>query len=271
MPLNLSGNIISASTVNYTGISENYPNIVKTNLNLWLDAGRSFSHWNDRYFDCGYGCQFYSTNPGCTNCNTFWTDLSVSYGKCTMNNGAALDYANGGSILFDGTNDNVTVPYNSYTMDFSSYQTICMWLKPTTGANTARRNPYNHAYGGSGTLTRETDGTISYYFGTNGGDNTPYVGVSSTFTVSENELAFITVTRSQPSNICRWYKNGVKYTDTTAGGYTTTTNTTSDILIGQGYVSNWIGNIYVVALYNKFFTDDEVLQNYNADRNRFGM
>jgi hypothetical protein len=63
----------------------------------------------------------------------------------------------------------------------------------------------------------------------------------------------------------------VKYTDTTAGGYTTTTNTTSDILIGQGYVSNWIGNIYVVALYNKFFTDDEVLQNYNADRNRFGM
>jgi len=189
-----------------------------------------------------------------------------------MNNGALLDYANGGSISFDGTNDNVTVPYNSYTMDFSSYQTICMWLKPITGADSARRNPYNHAYGGSGTLTRETNGTITYFFGTNGGDSTPYVGVASQFTVAENELAFITVTRSQPDNVCRWYKNGVwDNNSNSAGGYTTTTNTTSNILIGQGYVSNWIGNIYVVALYNKFFTADEVLQNYNADRNRFGM
>jgi hypothetical protein len=175
-----------------------------------------------------------------------------------------------GKISLNGSSY-ISIVYSTL-FDFSDAQTIVMWMKPGTGAPTQRRNPYNQAFGGSGTLTHEGDGTINYYFGTNGGDNNPYVGINSTFTVAQNETAFIVVTRSQSLNICRWYKNGVLYTDTNAGGYLATNNGSSYIQIGSGYTGQgFIGNIYTTAVYNKFFTTAEVLQNFNATKTRFGM
>ena len=202
---------------------------------------------------------------------TTWTDLSGNGNNGTLVNGVGYNSGNGGSLTFDGSNDYVSIPYNSNSMDFSLAQTICMWLKPTTGATSARRNPYNQAYGGSGTLTHEPGGVINYYFGTNGGNAQPYVGIGSGFTLSENETAFITVTRNQNTNVCQWYKNAVLYTNTTAGGYATVANSTTSIWIGDGYVSGFLGNIYNVFLYNRYMTADEVLQNFNATRGRFGI
>jgi hypothetical protein len=176
-----------------------------------------------------------------------------------------------GTLQFDGSNDFITVPFNASTMDFSSGQTISIWMKPGTGSNSARRNPYNQAYGGPGTITHETNGTLNYYFGTNGNNGTPYVGRNSGFAVTPNELAFITVTRDQISNTSKWYKNGKLITASDAGGYAVTANGTSPILIGNGYTSNFIGNIYGVAVYNRALTEAEVARNFNSTRGRFGL
>jgi hypothetical protein len=271
MSINLSGNILSGSTVSYTGISQNYPNIVKTNLVLWFDAGRNLSFRENNYYDCGYGCQYYSSSPGCTNCNTIWNDLSTTYARGVLTNGPVLQYPYGGGVYFDGTNDYVDVPYSS-TMDFSLAQTICMWMKPATGESGGRKNPYNHAYGGSGTITHENGTNFNYFFGTNGGNNTPYVGITSGFSVAENELAYVVVTRSQSLNVCRWYKNGVwDNISNSAAGYSTTANSTNNITLGNGYAGYYIGNLYSIAVYNKYLTAEEVLQNFNADRQRFGI
>ena len=189
------------------------------------------------------------------------------------NNGVLIDgvsFSND-AINFDGTNDRIIIPFNASTMDFSSGQTIGIWMKPATGSNSARRNPYNQAYGGPGTLTYETNRTINYYFGTNGGNGQPYVGRNSGFTVAAEELAFITVTRDQGSNITKWYKNGELITTANAGGYATTNNGSSPILIGDGYTSNFLGNIYSVAVYNRALSETEVKRNFNALRGRFGI
>jgi hypothetical protein len=174
------------------------------------------------------------------------------------------------SFRFNGVNNSIQFPFKS-SMDFSAAQSICMWLRPTTGSNSVRRNPYNQAYGGSGTLTYETDGTINYYFGTNGGDNLPYVGINSVFTIAENELTFITVTRDQATNISRWYKNGVLITTSNAGGYDATANGSSPIIIGAGYTSPFLGNIFVCKVYNIALTQQEVSEMFNAQQWRFGV
>jgi hypothetical protein len=198
-------------------------------------------------------------------------DLSGNGTNGTLINYPTYSSSNNGSLVFDGTDDYVQIPHSSSIMNFSAAQTICMWIKPATGSNSARRNPYNQAYGGPGTLTYETDGFITYYFGTNGGDSTPYVGRGSGFTVSAEELAFISVTRNQANNVTNWYKNGVLISTADAGGYASTANGTSPIWIGDGYVSGFLGNIYDCKVYNRSLSTSEIQQNFNATRGRFGI
>lgn len=226
------------------------PNVVENGLVLALDGGNLKSY------------------PGS---GTVWTDLSGNRNNGTLVNGPTLSGSNGGSLVFDGVDDYVEIPFNASTMDFSLAQTICMWILPTTGSESARRNPYNQAYGGPGTLTHEPNRTINYYFGTNGGNGEPYVARGSGFTVQTNELAFISVTRDQATDVCRWYKNGVLITTATAGGYAATANGTSPIWIGDGYVSGFLGNIYDCKIYNRALTLQEIQQNFNATRGRFGI
>jgi hypothetical protein len=198
-------------------------------------------------------------------------DISNNSNNGTLTNSPIFFAEEKGGLLYNGTNTNITIPHNSSKMDFSLGQTVCMVLKPTTGSESARRNPYNQAYGGPGTMTHEPNRTINYYFGTNGGNNNPYVGRNSVFTVNTNELAFIAVSRNQSLNTCKWYKNGALISTQDAGGYTTTANGSSPILIGQGYTSNFLGNIYATYVYNRGLTDEEIKQNFNALRGRYGI
>jgi hypothetical protein len=225
-------------------------NIVTNDLVLYADAGNIISYVSG---------------------STSWYNLANSGLTGTLTNGPTYSTDGGGGIVFDGSNDYVNIPFDASKMDFSAAQTICMWIKPNEGSNTSRRNPYNQAYGGSGTLTYEPSGVINYYFGTHGGNSTPYVGRTSNFTVAANELAFITVTRDQATNICVWYKNGGNPGTSNAGGYTSTANGTSPILIGSGYAGSFLGNIYQFMIYNRALTAVEVAQNYNTTKSRFGL
>ena len=198
-------------------------------------------------------------------------DLSGNSNNGTLGNNPTFSTNSFGSLVFNGTNSIVNVPFNAASMNFSLGQTICMWLRPGTGANSTRRNPYNQAYGGSGTITHETNSGLNYFFGTNGGDGLPYVSRGSGFTVLPNELAFISVTRDQATNVCKWYKNGQLITTLDAGGYAATANGTSQISIGFGYAGAYLGDIYDCKVYNRALSDQEILQNFNALRGRFGL
>ena len=133
-----------------------------------------------------------------------WTDLSASKTNASLSGSPVFNSANNGTLVFDGTDDSASVSFSATTMDFSLAQTLCMWIRPATGSNSTRRNPYNQAYGGSGTITHEPSGGFNYYFGTNGGNGDPYTGFTSSFTVVANETAFICVTRDQATNTTRW-------------------------------------------------------------------
>ena len=190
-----------------------------------------------------------------------WRDL-VSSSNATYN--STPQYSNG-ALVFNGSYQ-YSITYDS-RYNFNSEQTIGFWYKPTAAAT--RRNPYNQAYGGGGTITHEIAGGFNYYCGTSGINGTPYSGFSSSFTVVPNEIAYVTLVRS-PSNIT-WYKNGV-YSNTATNPYGVGVVTgTQNITIGYGYAGGVVGEISVMQIYNRALTDDEVLQNFNSLRGRFGI
>jgi len=73
------------------------------------------------------------------------------------------------------------------------------------------------------------------------------------------------------------YKNGVLVGNvTTAGAFDATEtngNTVIGTIVGTAVVGQqaFVGTIYLIKVYNKFFTAQEVLQNYNATKTRFGL
>jgi hypothetical protein len=134
--------------------------------------------------------------------------------------------------------------------------------------SSARRNPYNQAYAGAGTITHESDTNFNYYYGTQGGNGTPYTSHTSPFSVVVGETAMICITRNTSQSA--WYKNGVLGT-AQSNPYGVIVTGTLDITIGSGYAGYFGGSIYVVQVYNRALSAAEVTQNFNALRTRYGL
>ena len=180
----------------------------------------------------------------------------------------SLTYASDGTFSFNGSSDYVSIPFNSSLFTFNNQQTICIWLKPLENDAT-RRNPYNQAYGGGGTITHEPSGSFNYYYGTAGSDTTPYTGFTSSFTVVQNETAYIVIRRT--TDVVEWYKNGV-FSNSQVNPYGASVVTgTSNILIGSGYAGSYQGYIYNVQVFNRALSATEISQNFNALRGRYGL
>jgi hypothetical protein len=174
---------------------------------------------------------------------------------------------NNGTLTFGGIKDSIYIDGSG--IDFSTGQTISMILKKGAGAHSARRNPYNQAYGGYGTITSETDGGFSYYHGTNGANDTPYDSFRTITSIPENELVMLTLTRD--TNNVAWYING-ELDVTEATVYPTTVSSVDTIIIGDGYAGPpFLGEINNVMLYDRGLSATEVKQNFNALRSRYEL
>jgi hypothetical protein len=147
------------------------------------------------------------------------------------------------------------------TQNITGDQTIAMWLFPTSFA--ARRNPWNKAYGGEGTITQETGGTLTYFWGTHGGDNVPYQGFASgglTLNTWNHVVLVRDLSASTPQ--LRWYINGVLSTVATPS-YTAAAATTNGTTIAAGYTSPYQGRISDVRQYGTALSATDVLALYN--------
>jgi len=200
-----------------------------------------------------------------------YLNAKKDYGTTWLNqvsgpNGSASNVTfNGSNASFNGTSSVVTI--NGSGLNFSTEQTVMLVLKPTE-ADSNRRNPYNQAYGGYGTITHEIAGVFSYYHGTNGGDGSNYQGHGSDFTVAQNELACIVHTRTQST--LSWYKNGT-LDNSVSNTYPTAASSVNNILIGNGYTNEFLGEINLVALYDRALTATEIQNSYNNIKTDFGL
>lgn len=248
-----------------------YTAIITSNLDRGLQFIRG---------DATNGITFYVWGAQCEQ-NTFASHyMSSSTGLGTRQNTQAiidltgnntitatsLTYNSDGSFSFDGVSNSLTVPFNSSLFTFDDEQTVIIWMK-NQSPSADRRNPYNMAYAGAGSITHESDTQLNYYYGTEGGDSPGYANHASPFSVVLGETAMICITRNTSQTA--WYKNGILY-NTKINPYGTVVTGTNDITIGAGYAGHFGGNLYVVQVYNRALSAGEVLQNFSSLRGRFG-
>jgi hypothetical protein len=236
------------------------PNIVRDGLVLHFDAATTRSY-------AGSG--------------TTWTNLSGNGNNGTLTNGPTFNSANGGSIVFDSVDDYVISATNPNIGNITSTSgyTICTWAYPTLdinqqkqavigGVGTGGSQDFNYAL-----LLCHGSFNIGNVYGYGFADANGVVLISQNIWTN-NAWNFCCAKVKGTS--CELYINGSKVGNTLTINSFINTGSTYKYLVGTGYshpisVFKFAGNIPITCLYNRNLSDAEILQNYNAQKRRFGL
>jgi len=219
-----------------------YGGIVTNGLVLALDAAKRDSY------------------PGT---GTTWNDISGNGNNGTLTNGPTFNGANGGSIVFDGTNDYVQTNYNTALTDF----TACVWFKVPDSTNVGSARILDKSFINGFYLGKNYLGTANSWGGGVREAASPY---GRYLTLTDGQWHFLVSTRSGTTHTL--YGDGI--VNTTSGTVSSTPLSTSSMRIGIEFStisSPFKGDISQVSIYNRALTPSEVLQNYNATKGRYGL
>ena len=207
---------------------------------------------------------------------TNWYDLSGNNNTSTLINTPTFSSANGGSIVLNGTNQYVTAS-DSTSLRPTSFS-IDIWFRPTSFGtfNAIVSKPVNGppwtAPFLSYMIRLNTNGTVLECSLNTGGT---YRSFTTSHTFSINTIYNVSFTANSSTGALVVYLNGsvLNSTTTTAGAIT---YAALPLIIGAGYGASpageyFAGNIYNVKIYNTILAATEVLQNYNAQKSRFGL
>jgi len=220
------------------------PNIVTDGLELAYDAGSERSY----------------SGSGTTASNVI--DSSTG----TLVNGVAFNSANGGYWEFDGTDDYISIA-NANSPQFTANQsfTISYTLKLNSiiGGFWApvMKGGFNQSYG----HLILNDDLLVY----TDNDSSPEYTFNNVFTNDANKWVFITQTYD--GNRIYLYRNGELFGQSGTGiGFTTST---APLYFGSHNSTSYYldGSMATVKMYNKALSAAEVLQNFNAQKSRFGL
>jgi len=168
------------------------------------------------------------------------------------------------SLRFDGADDYVDLG-NPPALQITGNQTIEFWIRPVNF--NARRNPIAKAYAGEGTMTLELDGTISYYYGTTGGNsgsgNVDYQGFGTGRSLRLNEWQHVALVRDLTAMKLRWFINGELANEDEAM-FPAAVAGSLPFYIGRGYVSPVAGDLDEVRIWNVARSASEIANGFFA-------
>lgn len=189
--------------------------------------------------------------------STTWNDLSRNGNNGTLVNGVGFNSANNGSMVFDGVND--------YVQTLSNFTVSAMTLIGFIKRNGSQRN-YTGIFFSRGTNITglnvfSTQNILGYHW--NGAAYT----YNSNLLIPDNTWCMVAMAVS--STAATFYVNTSSATNNVSHGTTTIDN----FKIGQDdfggrFYNGTVGNMF---LYNRALTPQEILQNFNATRSRYGV
>ena len=225
--------------------SESGPNLVTNGLVLCLDAANPLSYKSGA---------------------TIWNDLTYNTSGGTLTNGPTFSSTNGGSIVFDGVNDWVTLPTTSIVAFGTGSFTTNVWYSLSS---TSAPLPYSCIWdmGGSNTAfggvyaNRFSNNTLLYF--ANG------VRLQPSVTQATNTWYYVTLVCSGGTTVDIYLNGNLLQSNSYNYNFTS-----QNWMIGtnqSAYVEVMNGKIPIFSVYNRALSISEIQQNYNSTKSRFGL
>lgn len=185
---------------------------------------------------------------------TTWYNLAGS-NNGTLTNGTTHSSDSGGAIVFDGTDDHVVLDQAISLTDF----TITSAFKITS-------------YGSGWVMffgNTDTDNFVASQFQTllRVQDDSSINSDLAYNTDLSNAIHFLQVTQSGNTNT--WYLDGQNIGTSINSSYSGMSITRMVFYQTGSALGIWGGDYYMASIYDRALSSDEVLQNYNALKNRF--
>jgi hypothetical protein len=236
--------------------------IIRTGLQLFLDAGNTSSY-------IGSG--------------TTWTDISGNSRNGTLTNGPTFSSGNGGSIVFDGTNDYIGgtgLDNASTSLNGASAITLSLWLKRATVSTLTPQNFIGffnafatHKFFVSFTTTNLIEANFR-----SANEVLQQTRTTTTAFASTAVWYHVSIVVNFATNSILIYVNGalqsatgtVSFSQTTLANGTTAGNNRVGSL-GNVFTNIFNGNIAQVLIYNRGLSATEVLLNFNYQKNKYGL
>ena len=219
---------------------------------------------------------YYPTTGTIKNRGTTWTDLSGNGNNGTLTGGPTYSSSNGGSIVFDGSNDYVSGPTFSSVLNYQTSGTIECFFKIISSPSADFVDIWGFA-------NQSTTRVIWFESSTIVLDNLRFV-----WRLSSGSLGAIDTNIAPSTNrninqvVCsyevistditfRVYINGTFYNSSTVSGSLTNSPSLPLSIGGNLGIQSFNCNIYNFKIYNRALTAQEISQNFNAMRGRFGI
>ena len=239
MPFNIGGYIYNGNQAD----NLDYTNIIRRGLVFYVDASSVESY-------IGSG--------------TSWNDISGNGLASTLVNGPTYNSANGGSIVFDGTNDYVSLG-DSNIFKITNEVSVFSWV------NINAASEWDGIFGAG-----SDSGGFMHFQIYNGGVNAflygPNVGYDRLDGVNLTAGTWNEVGLTFGGTTLKMFINGQQLA-TTASGASNNLSFASDIRIGRVHDDSRFfgGKIANCKVYNRTLASAEVLHNYNIQKSRFGL
>jgi hypothetical protein len=221
------------------------PSIVTNGLIMNLDAGNTASY------------------PGS---GDNWLDLSGNGNNGSLNGGVVFNPASSGFLVFDGVDNYVTTPVQIEAPTNSNLQTFSAWLVNASGSvfgSSAASNGMSHLR-----ITLDSVGNLIFF-------ETAYGGASG------EGIDSVAVTPKIANNIVLVKTAAQKYdvylnAEKVLNQVTKKATVNSLFYGGVYYFSSGVGNYHDgkvsnYMIYNRSLTQQEITQNYQAIKNRYGL
>lgn len=221
-------------------------NIVTDGLILYLDAA------NPRSLVSG---------------NTIWYDISKLAKTPSIVNGPIFTNEKGGGLLFDGVNDYVTLGTDQdYYFNLTNPFTLSAWFKANTLKTCGIINRFNAGVRGNYFFKLLINGGLMFLR-----ETTP--NFFSNQVLSAGIIYNVVFTYDGTTR--RIYVNGV-LDNSSASGSIVANQSNINLYIGCSQAFNnpaefFDGIIYNTSIYSKSLSQQEILQNYNVLKSRFGL
>lgn len=199
---------------------------------------------------------------------TAWADKSGNNYNGTLINGPTFNSSNGGNIVFDGSNDYVHCGVASAGSTAGNY-TYGGWFKPTNNDSIIYCRGRDGSGNGWSMFINYTSNKLRNYVVTTSGGAAAYGSEGVNYLAPNNWYHAMSVWKNGIGG--ELYINGILESTFSTNTTTLRTSTEGWVMASVTTAIFYPVSISTFTLYNRALTAQEILQNYTAQKSRFGL